>query len=145
MSACFIAPIVEGKGEVEAVPKLLQRFFREALRQDFLVVNPAIRIKAGSFLNDEGYFRRYIELASRKARGQPRGHVLILLDCEDACVGTLGPELLARARQIHADVPFTVVLARRENERWFLAAAASLRSVARLPADLNAPASPESI
>ena len=64
MSACFIAPIVEGKGEVEAVPKLLQRLFRQARRHGFLVVNPAIRIKAGSFLNDEGYFRRYVELAS---------------------------------------------------------------------------------
>jgi hypothetical protein len=145
MSACFIAPIVEGKGEVEAVPKLLQRLFRQALRHGFLVVNPAIRIKAGSFLNDEGYFRRYVELASRKARAQPRGHVLILLDCEDDCAGRLGPQLLARARNVHSDVSFTVALAHREYETWFLAAAPSLRSVAGLPADLDAPASPEII
>ena len=145
MSACFIAPIVEGKGEVEAVPKLLRRLFRQAPRPGFLVVNPAIRIKAGSFLNDEDYFRRYVELASRKARGQPRGHVLILLDCEDDCAGTLGPRLLARACNVHAEVPFTVVLAHREYETWFLAAASSLRSLAGLPADLAAPASPEAI
>jgi len=145
MSGCFIAPIVEGKGEVEAVPKLLQRLFRQGHRHGFLVVNPAIRIKAGSFLNDDDYFRRYIELASRKAQDQPRGNVLILLDCEDDCAGKLGPQLLARARKVHSRVPFTVVLAQREYEMWFLAAAPSLRSVGGLPADLEAPADPEAI
>jgi hypothetical protein len=109
------------------------------------VVNPAIRIKAGSFLNDEDYFRRYVELASRKAQGQPRGHVLILLDCEDDCAGELGPQVLARARRVHSQVPFTVVLAHREYETWFLAAAPSLRSVGGLPGDLEAPPDPEAV
>jgi len=145
MSTVFIAPIVEGRGEVEAVPKLLQRLFREGRQHGFLVVNPAVRIKPGSFLNDEDYFRRYIELAARKAQGYPRGNVLILLDCEDECAGKLGPQLLARARKVHSQVPFTVVLAHREYEPWFLAAAPSLRSVAGLPADLEAPADPEAI
>ena len=145
MSGCFIAPIVEGNGEVEAVPKLLQRLFRQGHRHGFLVVNPAIRIKSGSFLNDEDYFRRYVELASRKAQGQSRGNVLILLDCEDNCAGKLGPQLLARARMVHSQVPFTVVLAHREYETWFLASAPSLRSVGGLPADLDAPADPEAI
>jgi hypothetical protein len=145
MSAVFIAPIVEGKGEVEAVPGLLRRLSRQAGRGGRLVVNPAIRVKAGSFLRDEVYFRRYVELASRKAQAQPQGHVLILLDCEDDCAGQLGPRLLARARKVHTGIPFTVVLAHREYETWFLAAAASLRSVGGLPADLEAPADPEAI
>lgn len=145
MSGCFIAPIVEGKGEVEAVPKLLQRLYRQGRRHGFLRVNPAIRIKAGSFLSDEDYFRRYVELASRKAQGQPRGHVLILLDCEDDCAGKLGPRLLARARKVHPEIPFTVILAHREFETWFLAAASSLRSVGGLPADLEAPTDSEAI
>ena len=101
MSGLFIAPIVEGKGEVEAVPRLLHRLHRHGGRQDSLRVNPPIRIKSGSFLHDAEYFRRYIELASRKAQAQVGGHVLILLDCEDDCAGELGPRLLARARQVH--------------------------------------------
>jgi hypothetical protein len=145
MSTCFIAPIVEGKGEVEAVPKLLHRLFAEDRRSSLLVVNPPIRIKAGSFLNDEDYFLHYVELACRKARGQPQGHVIILLDCEDGCPGKLGPHLLARARKVQPQVPLVVVLAHREYETWFLAAAPSLRSVGGLPRDLQAPASPEAI
>ena len=43
MSAVFIAPIVEGKGEVEAVPKLLHRLHRQSLRQGVLLVNPAMQ------------------------------------------------------------------------------------------------------
>jgi hypothetical protein len=145
MSAVFIAPIVEGKGEVEAVPKLLHRLHRQSLRQGVLLVNPAIRVKAVSFVNDENYFRRYVELASRKAQAQPRGNVMILLDCEDDCAGNLGPQLLARARKVHSQIPFTVVLAHREYETWFVAAAPSLRLVAGLPADLEAPPAPEAI
>lgn len=145
MSGCFIAPIVEGKGEVEAVPKLLQRLYQQSRPHGLLRVNPAIRIKAGSFLNDDDYFRRYIELAARKAQAQRQGNVLILLDCEDDCAGKLGPQLLARARKVHSQVPFTVILAHREYETWFLAAALSLRTVGGLPADLEAPPDPKAI
>ena len=145
MSGCFIAPIVEGKGKVEAVPKLLRRLFQQGRQHGVLVMNPAIRIKSGSFLNDEDYFRRYVELASRKAQSRPRGNVMILLDCEDNCAGELGPRLLARARNVHSQIPFTVILAHREYETWFLASAPSLRSVGGLPADLEAPAAPEAI
>ena len=145
MKTSFIAPIAEGKGEVEAVPILLRRLYQESHRSGVLVVNPVIRIKSASFLNEEAYFRRYVELASRKAQAQPQGNVLILLDCEDDCAGKLGPQLLARACRVHSQMRFTVVLAHREYETWFLAAASSLRSVGGLPADLEAPAHPEAI
>jgi len=145
MSPLFIAPIVEGKGEVEAVPKLLHRLYRQDPRPGVLVVNPAIRVNSGSFLNDDAYFRRYVELGARKAQAQPRGRVLILLDCEDDAPCRLGPALLERARRIRPETRFTVILAHREYETWFLAAAPSLRSRCGLPADLEAPANPEAI
>ena len=71
--------------------------------------------------------------------------MLILLDCEDDCAGQLGPQLLARATKVHSRIAFTVVLAHREYETWFVAAAVSLRSVGGLPPDLNAPPDPEAI
>ena len=52
MSDFFVAPIVEGHGEVQAVPILLQRMLFELRDDAFLRVNPALRVKAGSFLND---------------------------------------------------------------------------------------------
>ena len=145
MTSFFIAPIVEGKGEVEALPKLLHRLFRESRSDGYLAVNPAIRVKAASFMNQEDYFERHVELAARKAKAYPRGTVLVLLDCEDDCPAIVGPALLQRAQKVRSDVSFMVALAFREYETWFLAAARSLRSIGGLPGDLQPPKNPEGI
>jgi hypothetical protein len=134
-------PIVEGHGEQQAVPALL---YRLAHQQVPLRVNPPIRIKSGSFLRDEEYFRRYVELAAAKA-AETNGHVLILLDCEDGCSAELGPRLLQRACEVHGQVSFLVCLAYREYETWFVTAAPSLGGHFGLPNNLQAPAEPERI
>jgi hypothetical protein len=145
MKDFFIAPIAEGKGDVEALPKLLHRFCRDVQPGITLRVNPVVRVKAGSFLNDQEYFQRYLELAARKAKAWPFSSVLILLDCEDDCPKALGPKLLDRARKFRPDVSTLVALARREYETWFLAAAESLRGIGGLPANLEPPSCPEKI
>ena len=145
MSKYFVAPIVEGYGEVQAVPILLQRILWELREDAFLEVNPALRVKTQSFLGDHDYFAKYLELAARKAKPHERGSVLILLDCEDDCPAEVGPRLAADAAQLRSDVPITVALAYREYETWFLAAVHSLRGFQGLPIDLDPPAAPESI
>ncbi|HAB15833.1 MAG TPA: DUF4276 family protein [Verrucomicrobiota bacterium] len=146
MSRSFcIAPIVEGHGEVQSVPILLRRFAERFVPGDRLVLNPALRVKSASFTNDTNYFRKYVELAARKAKQQPSSCVLILLDCEDACPRALGPALLERATSCRPDVTTIVVLAHREFETWFATAARSLRRVCGLPAELEPPENPESL
>lgn len=145
MTEFLIAPIVEGYGEVHAVPVLLHRVLTELRGDAALRVNPALRVKPGSFNSDEAYFEKYVQLASRKVRPHPRGSVLILLDCEDDCPAKVGCTLAAWACAMNLHVPVTVALAHREYETWFLAAAASLRGVRGLPAGLDAPLAPESI
>lgn len=140
----FIAPIVEGDGEIDALPALLHRMRDAVSASAVLQVNPPIRIKTGSFLNDQIYFGKYIALAAAKA-AQRQGSVLILLDCEDYCAAELGPQLLRKATAVRDDVPMFVTLAPREYETWFLAAAHSLRGVAGLPGDLEPPANAEHI
>src|SRR5262245_49341349 len=125
MSRFFVAPIVEGHGEVHAMPILLDRILREARPHGMLRMNPPLRVKAGSFINDEEYFKKYVELAARKAKPQTGGSVLILLDSEDDCPANLGPQLAAKAAAVRPDVPIMVALAYREYETWFLAAARS--------------------
>jgi len=125
MSRHLIVPVVEGHGEVEAVPLLVRRIYAELLPDVTVVVNHPIRVKSGSFVSDELYFRRYVAMAAAKA-AQGNGLVLILLDCEDDCPADLGPKLLAGAKSVRPDVPSMVVLAHREYETWFLAAAESL-------------------
>jgi hypothetical protein len=141
----FIAPIVEGHGEVQALPLLLRRMATGMTRAANLRLNPALRVKVGSFRNDEFYFSKYVELAARKAKQWPNSCVLILLDCEDDCPAELGPELLKKAKVCRSDVRMVVILAHREYETWFLAAARSLRGTCGLPSDLDPPPDPESI
>ena len=134
----YLAPIVEGHGEVEALPALLHRIARSASFAGVLRVNPPIRVKSGSFLADDDYFRKQVALATAKA-AQAGGSVLILLDCEDDCPGTLGPALLKKAQAVRANVDIFVALAYREYETWFVAAARSLRGLRGLPQDLDPP------
>ncbi len=140
----FIAPIVEGHGEVEALPPLLRRLTQSFGLTAAIQVNPPIRVKAGSFLRDPQYFDRYVQLAAFKAVANG-GLVLILLDCDDECPAQMGPQLLARAQAVRQDASFLVALARREFETWFLAAAESLRGRCGLPTDLARPANFEAI
>jgi hypothetical protein len=144
MTARLIVPIVEGQGEQAAVPILIRRIFSELQPTVIPEINFPVRVKAASFLNEPGYFKRYVELAAAKA-AQGGGRVLILLDCEDSCPGILGPHLLERARAVRSDIPILVALAHREFETWFLAAAASLAGREGLPAGLEPPRNPESI
>lgn len=139
----FIAPIVEGHGEVDALPALLHGIRQSLAATDTLQVNPPIRVKSGSFLSRrDDYFSRHIRLAGEKAAAR-RGSVLILLDCDDACPANLGPDLLRDAIAVRPDVPIFVALAYREYETWFIAAARSLRGECRLPGDLTPPSDPE--
>jgi hypothetical protein len=68
-----------------------------------------------------------------------------LVDSDDDCPAELGPELLSRAVATRSDMPISVVLAKREYEAWFIAAAESLRGWRGLPEDLEAPRAPEDI
>ena len=137
-----IASIVEGHGECEAVPILVRRIAQELDPELAPEVHPVLRVPA-SRLVKQGEIERAIELAARKNSGQ--GAILILLDSDDGCPAEEGPKLLLRATNARSDLPISVVMAKREYEAWFLAAAESLRGQRGLPADLTGPQNPEGI
>jgi hypothetical protein len=72
----------------------------------------------------DGELERTVELVARQVG--PGGAILILLDADDDCPATLGPQLRARALAHRSDRLVFVVLAKREFESWFIAAAESL-------------------
>jgi hypothetical protein len=69
--------------------------------------------------------------------------VLVLLDADDDCPAEYGPLLLARAQAARPDKQVSVVLANREYEAWFLAAAPSLAGQFGFPAEFARPQNPE--
>jgi hypothetical protein len=140
----YLASVVEGHGEVEALPALVRRIADTVGFAGALHLNPPIRVKSDSFLNDQDYFRRYVALAAGKA-AMRKGSLLILLDCEDDCPATLGPALLRRAQAVRADVDIFVALAHREFETWFVTAVPSLGGRRGLPQKTKAPHDVEKI
>ncbi len=144
MTEMKIAAIVEGHGECEAVPILIRRI-AQTIDPGFVpkVLSP-LRVPASGLLK-EGEMERSVELAARKLQG--RGGILVIVDCdwEDGCPAEDGPVLLKRAVATRGDLPMAVILAKREFEAWFLAAAKSLRNKFGLPGDLESPTDPEGI
>jgi hypothetical protein len=118
------ASIVEGDGEVQAVPILIRRLNEWNQPERYVKpINP-IRIRRDRFLNREDEFRKYILLAESKCGAD--GWILILLDADDDCPATLGDEIIRRVRTVTNHRHVSVVLANREYEAWFIAAAQSL-------------------
>jgi Domain of unknown function (DUF4276) len=142
MNQLRIAAIVEGDGEVEAVPVLIRRFADLGEWTGRVRVAPVIRQPASRLLKPRE-LERHVELAARKLNGP--GGIIVLLDCEDKCPATLGPVLLARIRQSRPDLPTSLVLAHREFEAWFLGSVASISGKRRLPHNLRPPPAPEAI
>ena len=137
-----LASIVEGDGECEAIPVLVRRI---ALALDpglVPLVQPVLRVPSSRLIK-QGELERTVELAARKLGDQ--GGILIVLDCDDGCPAEDAPALLKRAIAARRNLAISVVLAKREYEAWFLAAAESLRGQRGLPTDLAAPPDPEAI
>jgi len=136
MSRATIVAIVEGQGEEAAVPVLLRRMAAEIAPDLWLDVPRPIRVSRGALLTQGGP-ERYVETAA--VSGGPGAGVLVLLDADDDCPADLGPRLLTRVEKARSDRPGSVVLANKEFEAWFLAAAPSLSGCRGLAKDLVSP------
>ena len=89
-----IITIVEGSGEVAALPILVRRIAAAALRGAAPQVPRPIRVRRDQFLK-ENELERYVDLAARQSG--PDGGVLIVLDADDDCPPELASRILRRA------------------------------------------------
>ena len=137
-----IGCIVEGHGEVKAVPVLIRKIAGELFPELPISVPLPIRVPRTKLVQD-GELKRSVELAARKVGKQ--GALFILLDSDRECPAVLGPELLQKASRIRSDLLIAVVLAKCEFEAWFLAAAESLQGERGLKSDIRSPSNPEGI
>jgi len=138
-----VVAVVEGHGEVSAVPELLRRLAAAIDPNRAVHVHQPVRGPRSKLVRPEDA-SRYLELAVRKLDGA-RGAVLVLFDADDDCAATLGPKMLTAYCNVRREVSLSVVLAVAEFESWFLASAESLRGRRGLPDDLVLPPQPEGI
>lgn len=133
-----IQPIVEGHGEVTAVPVLLRRLIDEAGVYGF-EVNRSIRRHRSDFANEDS-MRTAVRLAL--VQDECRA-ILILFDGDDDCPKKLAPQVEAWAQDEAGPVPCAVVIAHREYEAWFIAGIESLRGRRGILADAISHPAPE--
>lgn len=141
MTRTTVASVVEGYGEVSALPKLLQRVAKDIGIYSLSTPVP-MRVPRSKLVASGGIERAVSAMATEAGVA---GAVLVVLDADDDCPARLGPQLLRRAQDARSDMRMAVVLATREFEAWFLAAAPSLAGRHGLPADFDTPPNLETI
>jgi len=117
-----IQPIVEGYGEVAAVPILLRRL-RDECQAFGIEVNRPIRATRSQLVREDTLKQR-VKLAQLQ---EHCGAILIIFDADDDCPRDLAPVIQNWANEESGQVPSAVVMANREYEAWFLESIESLR------------------
>lgn len=129
--------MVEGHGEVEAIPLLVRRVAADLGR---LVRTPlTIRVPRSKLLR-EGELERTCDLVRRRLGIDTR--VLVTFDADDDCHVELA-RLMRRRAHDAGTRRVAVVVATRELEAWFLAGVESLRGRRGIRDDAEAPESVE--
>ncbi|MEU7566752.1 DUF4276 family protein [Streptomyces fradiae] len=138
-----IASVVEGEGEISALPVLLRRLMYEAEIWD-ADIQPPFLVDRGRLVRPGG-LEAAMEAQARRVPADHPGGILVVIDADDDCPASLGPSLLARAEAARPDRRTAVVLANREFEAWFLASAPSLAGRAGLAEHLEVPPESEAL
>jgi hypothetical protein len=141
MTTVKIAALVEGDGEVAAVPVLLRRVINSIDPSVTPIVPRGFRHSAGRLLRPGGLERAISAVSELYANHA----ILVVIDSDDDCPAQLGRHLLERATSSRPDLCISVVLACREYEAWFLAGAESLAGKRSLSQDLLSPPNAEAI
>ena len=119
----MIQPIVEGHGEVQALPVLLRRLLDEAKAWTVQIGRPLF--KQRNKLVRKHSLTQIVEVARRQHACEA---ILIVFDGDKDCPKELGPKVQEWAKAAAPELPCEVVLPHREYEAWFLAAIESLRT-----------------
>lgn len=135
-SVPVIATIVEGHGEVAALPVLL-RAVAVHLGRQVVVPTPFRQPRAKLVLASE--LDKAVRFVGQKVSGA--GGTLVLLDADDDCPVALRG-MLSSSPSV-ARGPVEIVVANREFEAWFLASISSLRGHVSVADDASWAADPD--
>ncbi len=108
-----IVPIVEGHGEVDALPILIRKILGERLNRYDLRIAKPVNAKGKDTLRSR--IDRFVSLALGDDAA------LVLFDADEDCALELVRDICASCNGINARIPIAVVCAVREYESWFLA------------------------
>jgi hypothetical protein len=136
-----LLPIVEGQGDMQAVPVLLRRILEHHKHFDVTVLPPQ---KRGDLPKIKANFENYFKIAIKE-----NAAIIWIIDFDCAtcdCVAEEAEQLYQRANAIYPYKPFKVVFMVKEFETLFLAEPNATRSVLKeIPKATTFPEDPETI
>lgn len=121
--------VVEGHGDVTALPKLVRRICGEVLGVWDLAIETPYRLPKGKFANDLELRKAVtLGLARLKERAEDGDKLLLIVsrDADDECPKDLKEELSSRISPWDAGQHCQVVIPNEEFEAWILAGSAGL-------------------
>lgn len=118
--------MVEGDGDVDALPELLNRILSQRFnRYDIVVPQGKSKVVKA---NGRQKLINKLEKFLQHAQNKPNcGAILVLVDTDKDCPVTLAQQLNQRCESIGARCPVQVVCAHRSYESWFLASLDTIR------------------
>lgn len=136
-----IVPIVEGDGEVTAVPLLLRRILTHLERYDVQIARPKNANGRGN-LTKEGGLERFVTYAWKEP---DCGAILVLLDAENECPKIIAREFSTRVEAMGVIFPVVIVVAKRMYETWIIASISSMAGRLDLPRGIVPPPDAEEV
>lgn len=136
-----LLPIVEGHGDIQAVPVLIRRILQHHNIFDIEVLNPH---KRGDLPKIKANFDNYFKIAIKD-----KAAIIWIIDFDCAtcdCVASESSQLYQRANAIYAGWPFRVAFMVKEFETLFLSEPDATRSILKeIPKKTTFPENPETI
>jgi hypothetical protein len=137
----IIQPIVEGHGEIDAVPVLLRRICYELGCCTSAKIAHPIRVPRSKMVQ-EAEIRRFARIAS----SLPGCNLILLVmdadgDCAKAISDLIRPWIITESLCAH----FEIIVIPREYECWIIAALESLQGVRGIGDEAAAPRNPEQV
>lgn len=109
--------IVEGDGEVSALPNLVNRILQtHSLNLSMFADRPKNANSRNNIIKANGLERFIGYCIADKADA-----ILVLFDSDDDCPKTLAQDFYKRVQRMNIHIPIALVCAKREYEAWFLA------------------------
>ena len=112
---CTITPIVEGDGEIAAVPELIRRVLHEQLSEYMVTVRSPMRLRRNQV--DEK-LSAYLRMAQRDESCKA---IIVIMDSDTKCAKDEALHISEIARQHNLSVPVAIVCPSVEYEVWLIA------------------------
>ena len=133
-----IIAIVEGPGEIKAVPDLLRRILWERLgRYDISDISSKNANGKSKLFEKFENFLRYAIIDKADA-------ILVLVDADDECPVEQARILVDKASKLNLSVPVAIVYAKSEYETWFICSLTEnsgrgIREILNIDSSVSAP------